>query len=94
MSELQFRLFFRADDNHHSTTFEFWQLLRFPIFFNSFCKFEKYKFTLIFVTMLAFKDPSYINEAKLMILLASVSAALLGFFYLKIVLGKGLKVVE
>lgn len=48
----------------------------------------------IFVTMLAFKDPSYINEAKLMILLASVSAALLGFFFLKIVLGKGLKVVE
>ena len=47
----------------------------------------------IFVTMLAFKDPSYINEAKLMILLASVSAALLGFFFLKIVLGKNLVVI-
>lgn len=48
----------------------------------------------IFVTMLAFKDASYINEAKLMILIASVSAALLGFFYLKIVLGKDKKVIE
>ncbi|HEY4539935.1 MAG TPA: Na+/H+ antiporter NhaA [Faecalibacter sp.] len=37
----------------------------------------------IFVSMLAFKDPAYINEAKLMILVASVTAALLGFFYLK-----------
>ena len=48
----------------------------------------------IFVTMLAFSDASYINEAKLMILIASVSAALLGFFYLKIVLGKDQKVIE
>ena len=38
----------------------------------------------IFVSMLAFdKDSPYINEAKLMILVASVAAAVFGFFYLK-----------
>ncbi|MBF0597093.1 Na+/H+ antiporter NhaA [Faecalibacter rhinopitheci] len=42
----------------------------------------------IFVSMLAFNDPDYINEAKLMILVASVTAALLGFFYLKTTLTK------
>lgn len=42
----------------------------------------------IFVSMLAFSDPAYINEAKLMILVASVTAALLGFFYLKMTLTK------
>ena len=42
----------------------------------------------IFVSMLAFKDPDYINEAKLMILVASVAAAVLGFFYLKTTLTK------
>ena len=42
----------------------------------------------IFVSMLAFKDPDYINEAKLMILVASVTAAVLGFFYLKMTLTK------
>jgi len=40
----------------------------------------------IFVSMLAFKDPQYVNEAKLMILVASVTAAVLGFFYLKMTL--------
>mgnify|MGYP003602154764 FL=1 len=40
----------------------------------------------IFVSMLAFKDPSYINEAKLMILVASLTAAILGFISLKILL--------
>ena len=42
----------------------------------------------IFVSMLAFNDPAYINEAKLMILVASLVAALSGFFYLKISLAK------
>lgn len=37
----------------------------------------------IFVSILAFKDPDYVNEAKLMILVASVAAAVFGFFYLK-----------
>ncbi len=36
--------------------------------------------------MLAFKDPSYINEAKLMILVASLTAAIVGFIVLKILL--------
>ncbi|MDM1042920.1 Na+/H+ antiporter NhaA [Empedobacter falsenii] len=40
----------------------------------------------IFVSMLAFKDPSYINEAKLMILVASLTAAIVGFIVLKILL--------
>lgn len=40
----------------------------------------------IFVSMLAFKDPSYINEAKLMILVASLTAAIVGFVTLKILL--------
>lgn len=40
----------------------------------------------IFVSMLAFKDPQYVNEAKLMILVASVTAAIIGFFYLKMTL--------
>ena len=40
----------------------------------------------IFVSMLAFKDPQYVNEAKLMILVASVVAAISGFFYLKMTL--------
>lgn len=40
----------------------------------------------IFVSMLAFKDPSYINEAKLMILVASLTAAIVGFVVLKILL--------
>lgn len=40
----------------------------------------------IFVSMLAFKDPQYINEAKLMILVASLAAAVFGFFYLKMTL--------
>lgn len=40
----------------------------------------------IFVSMLAFNDESYINEAKLMILIASLVAATLGFFVLKILL--------
>jgi Na+/H+ antiporter len=42
----------------------------------------------IFVSMLAFRDPQYVNEAKLMILVASVTAALVGFFYLKMTLTK------
>ena len=42
----------------------------------------------IFVSMLAFKDANLINEAKLMILVASVSAAIIGFIYLKITLTK------
>ena len=40
----------------------------------------------IFVSVLAFKDPSYINEAKLMILVASLTAAIVGFIVLKILL--------
>jgi Na+:H+ antiporter, NhaA family len=40
----------------------------------------------IFVSMLAFRDPSYINEAKLMILVASLTAAITGFIILKIML--------
>lgn len=40
----------------------------------------------IFVSMLAFNDAGYINEAKLMILVASFVAAISGFFYLKIFL--------
>ena len=40
----------------------------------------------IFVSMLAFSDQSYINEAKLMILVASVTAAIAGFIVLKILL--------
>ena len=40
----------------------------------------------IFVSMLAFKDPQYVNEAKLMILVASIFAAILGFSYLKMTL--------
>lgn len=40
----------------------------------------------IFVSMLAFKDQDYINEAKLMILVASVVAAILGFVTLKVLL--------
>ena len=40
----------------------------------------------IFVSMLAFSDPSYINEAKLMILVASLTAAIVGFIVLKILL--------
>lgn len=40
----------------------------------------------IFVSMLAFNDPSYINEAKLMILVASLTAAIVGFVTLKILL--------
>lgn len=40
----------------------------------------------IFVSMLAFKVPSYINEAKLMILVASLTAAIVGFIVLKILL--------
>ncbi len=40
----------------------------------------------IFVSLLAFKDISYINEAKLMILVASVTAACLGFIYLRLTL--------
>lgn len=48
----------------------------------------------IFVTMLAFEDVAYINEAKIMILIASVSAAVFGFFYLKLILGKEPKKIE
>ena len=40
----------------------------------------------IFVSMLAFKDPSYITEAKLMNLVASLTAAIVGFIVLKILL--------
>ena len=40
----------------------------------------------IFVSMLAFQNPDYINEAKLMILVASVSAAIIGFLYLRMTL--------
>jgi NhaA family Na+:H+ antiporter len=40
----------------------------------------------IFVSMLAFTDPDYINEAKLMILVASLTAAVVGFFTLKVLL--------
>lgn len=40
----------------------------------------------IFVSMLAFKDPSYVKEAKLMILVASLTAAIVGFVLLKILL--------
>ncbi|MEG1198813.1 MAG: Na+/H+ antiporter NhaA, partial [Algoriella sp.] len=40
----------------------------------------------IFVSMLAFSDPSYINEAKLMILVASITAAVAGFMILKVLL--------
>lgn len=38
----------------------------------------------IFVAMLSFKDPLYIEEAKLAVLLASLTAGLLGYFYLAI----------
>lgn len=37
----------------------------------------------IFVSMLAFNDVDYINEAKLMILVASFVSAIAGFFYLR-----------
>ena len=40
----------------------------------------------IFVSMLAFKDSSYNKEAKLMILVASLTAAIVGFVTLKILL--------
>lgn len=40
----------------------------------------------IFISMLAFRDPQYINEAKLMILIASTVAAILGFVTLKLLL--------
>lgn len=42
----------------------------------------------IFVSMLAFSDPDYINEAKLMILVASLVAAVVGFFTLRVLLTK------
>lgn len=40
----------------------------------------------IFITLLAFEDESIINNAKLVILCASLLAGLLGFFYLKTIL--------
>lgn len=47
----------------------------------------------IFITLLAFEDQSIINNSKLVILLASLTAGLLGFFTLKISL-KPFTIVE
>jgi NhaA family Na+:H+ antiporter len=38
----------------------------------------------IFITILAFNDPTIINHAKFVILISSLIAGLTGFFYLKI----------
>ncbi len=40
----------------------------------------------IFITLLAFNDPTIINSAKLMIILGSLAAGIIGFVWLKIVL--------
>lgn len=42
----------------------------------------------IFITHLAYKDADIINSSKIMILIASLVAGLLGFFYLKFILRK------
>lgn len=42
----------------------------------------------IFITLLAFEDPGIINNAKLMILLSSLVAGIIGYFTLSMVLGK------
>jgi Na+:H+ antiporter, NhaA family len=44
----------------------------------------------IFVTLLAFTDADIINNAKLMILLSSLTASLLGFIFLQITLRKSI----
>jgi len=46
----------------------------------------------IFITLLAFSDAEHIDNAKIMILLSSLMAGIIGFFYLKTVLKK--EVVE
>lgn len=43
----------------------------------------------IFITLLAFDDAYHINESKLMIMLSSLVAAIIGFTWLNIVLKKG-----
>jgi NhaA family Na+:H+ antiporter len=42
----------------------------------------------IFVTLLAFNDEAMINSAKLIILISSIIAGFIGFFWLKIALKK------
>lgn len=46
----------------------------------------------IFITLLAFEDTVIINNAKLMILMASLLAGILGFIYLQFALKKGVNV--
>ncbi|MGL2967085.1 Na+/H+ antiporter NhaA [Flavobacterium sp. XGLA_31] len=43
----------------------------------------------IFITLLAFSDSAHINNAKIMILLSSLIAGIVGLLYLKLILKKG-----
>jgi NhaA family Na+:H+ antiporter len=40
----------------------------------------------IFITLLAFSDAEHVDNSKIMILLSSLMAGIIGFFYLKTVL--------
>jgi NhaA family Na+:H+ antiporter len=40
----------------------------------------------IFITLLAFSDSEHINNSKIMILISSLIAGLIGFIYLKSIL--------
>jgi NhaA family Na+:H+ antiporter len=46
----------------------------------------------IFITLLAFDNQEIINNSKLMILIASFSAGLIGYFYLRLVSPKPIQV--